>query len=254
MKMKRFLCGLAALAELTMPAFSMDTTTEKSLPPDATSPRVVTFGDSTTAQRGTVENYTTQLQQKMPGVTFINKGVGGNTTTLAARRFQADVINSHPDVVVIQFGINDSAVDLWKTPPATEPRVSLETYDAHLRAFVTELRAQGAQVILMTPNQMRWSAPILEKYGFPPYRPDDVLGLTHILANYAAQMRKVAAEMNVPLVDIYALYDEPERKSGLCRDLLLDGMHPSRAGHVLVVENLEPVLREVLAKPKTVSR
>lgn len=210
--------------------------------------RVVTFGDSTTAQRGSVKVYTAVLQERLPGVEFVNKGVGGNTTAMAAKRFQSDVIAAKPDVTVIQFGINDAAVDLWKTPPATESRVLLDDYETNLRAFVTDLRAIGSDVILMTPNQTRWSAPMIEKYGKSPYDPADPQGFTFILARYAERMRKVARDMNVPLVDIYALYDTPERKTALCLDLLPDGMHPSMAGHAMVAENLEPLLRKMLGQ------
>ena len=214
-------------------------------------PRVVTFGDSTTAQRGPVEVYTTQLQEKFPSAEFLNKGMGGNTTTMAAERFQADVLASQPGVVIIQFGINDAAVDVWKTPPATESRVSLDAYGNNLRSFVTQLRKIGAGAILMTPNQVRWSPAMIEKYGRPPYDPEDPQGFTSILGTYAERMRQVAKELDVPLVDIYALYDAKELKTSPCLELLSDGMHPSRGGHALVAETLEPVLREKLNQHAT---
>lgn len=216
---------------------------------ESVNPRVVTFGDSTTAPRGKVTVYTARIQEKFPGVEFLNKGIGGNTTTMAAKRLAADVLAHRPKVVVIQFGINDAAVDLWKTPPATESRVSLEDYEKTLRSFVTQLREIDAKVVFMTPNQVRWSPLTLEKYGRPPYDPEDPQGFTHILANYAERMRAVAREMQVPLVDIYAEYDAEEFQQSPCRELLPDGMHPSDKGHALVAEKLEPVLRSALELP-----
>lgn len=212
------------------------------------SPRVVTFGDSTTAPRGKVIVYTTRLEETFPGVEFLNKGIGGNTTTMAAKRFAADVLAHKPTVVVIQFGINDAAVDLWKTPPATESRVSLDEYENNLRFFVAQLRERNAQVILMTPNQTRWSPAMIEKYGRPPYDPEDPQGFTRILEKYAERMRVVAKDLQVPLVDIYAVYDAEDLRLAPCRDLLPDGMHPSDKGHALVAEQLEPVLRAALER------
>jgi lysophospholipase L1-like esterase len=228
---------------LMMAAMSLSSASESK------KPRVITFGDSTTAQRGTVTVYTTQLEGKFPDVEFLNKGVGGHDTNMAANRFAADVLANRPDVVIIQFGINDAAVDLWKTPPATESRVSLDGYEKNLRSFVAQLREIGAKVIFMTPNQVRWSPHTLEMYGRPPYDPEDPQGFTRILEKYAERMREVAKDLQVPLVDIYALYDAEDLKQAPCRDLLPDGMHPSEKGHALVAEKILPVLQSALGHP-----
>ena len=50
---------------------------------------------------------------------MINRGVPGNTTSQARARFAADVLDNHPDLVIIQLGANDAAIDVWKDPPAT---------------------------------------------------------------------------------------------------------------------------------------
>ena len=92
---------------------------------------------------------------------------------------------------------------------------------------------------------------MIEKYGRPPYDPEDPQGFTSILGTYAERMRQVAKELDVPLVDIYALYDAKELKTSPCLELLSDGMHPSRGGHALVAETLEPVLREKLNQHAT---
>jgi len=200
--------------------------------------RVVTFGDSTTAERGGVRTYSTQLAEKFPAIEILNKGVGGNTTAMAAKRFQRDVLDAKPDLVVIQFGINDAAVDVWKTPPGTSSRVSLADYEKNLRSFVSEIREGGGEVILMTPNQVRWTPKLKEMYGKPPYDPEDPQGFTGILSSYAERVRSLAAELKVPLVDVYAFYDTPERRVSTCVILLPDGMHLSEEGHVLVAKEL----------------
>src|SRR5690606_34808526 len=86
---------------------------------------VITFGDSTTAERDGVEVYTTLLARAMPGrLRWLNRGVPGNTTEMARERFENDVLRPAPRLVIIQFGINDATVDVWMKPPATAPRVS----------------------------------------------------------------------------------------------------------------------------------
>ena len=208
--------------------------------------KIVAFGDSTTAPRDRVATYADQLLDRIgpENVTILNKGVGGNTTQAAMARFQRDVADHKPEVVIVQFGINDSSVDVWDDPPKTTPRVSLADYEIHIRHFVVASRALGAEVILMTPNQLRWSPRTLERYGKPPYDREDRLGFNLLLAEYCEVVRQVAREEKVQLVDIYAAYHDLQRSADA---FLLDGMHPNTDGHSIVADALEPVLRSLLA-------
>ncbi|NQU10273.1 hypothetical protein HQ590_05760 [bacterium] len=204
---------------------------------------IVAFGDSTTAPR-TVDGqpltvYADLLRAELParGITgqVINSGVGGHNTRDGLARFEADVLAHGPDLVIIQFGINDSTLDLWLDPPVTEPRVPLAEFAANLPAMVRPLRAVGAGVVLMTPNPMRWTAELRGYYGKAPYRPDDPMGLNVTLIPYVDAVREVAAAERVDLVDAYALF--LATGDGV-DDLLLDGMHPNAAGHRLVADAL----------------
>ena len=123
---------------------------------------IVAFGDSTTAERGPLKIYVDLLQKELPiagnSVRIINAGIGGNNTDQARQRFQTDVLKHDPSVVIIQFGINDASVDVWKDPPVASPRVDLAAYRKNLTYFVRQLQSRGIDVILMTPNPMRWTA------------------------------------------------------------------------------------------------
>ena len=216
---------------------------------------VVAFGASTTAKRTNVVVYADQLPNRIGSgrLNILNKGVPGNTTQAARERFQRDVLDQRPEVVIIQFGINDSAVDVWRDPPKALPRVSLADFEKNIRHFVRESKAVGAEVILMTPNQLRWSPRTLELYGKPPYNRDDPMGFNLLLPQYCEVIRKIALNENVKLVDVYAAYDDPQRTGGKTVEDLLpdDGMHPNTEGHSLVADGIEPLLRDVLAKRKT---
>jgi lysophospholipase L1-like esterase len=152
------------------------------------------------------------------------------------------VLAHHPDLVVIQFGINDSAVDVWRNPPATSPRVSIETFGANLRRLIERSRQAGARVVLMTTNPIRWTPKLKELYGKLPYNPDRPDGFDlPLLSRYNAAARRVANEAGVPLVDVHA-----EFMRGDVDGLLLDGMHPGDAGHAIVAGLLAPVIRKQL--------
>lgn len=216
---------------------------------------IVTFGDSTTATRGPLVVYSMILAKELPQqglpVKVINAGIGGNTTQNAIARFEKDVLAKQPDLVVIQFGINDSAVDVWKDPPAKASRVSQKQYEANLRSLIDQLQQRDIKVILMTSNSLRWIPRIKKLYGKPPYDPDDPQGFNLFLKDYAQSVREIAREKQVPLVDIYAAFEEFDKQPDQSTDdLLLDGMHPNTAGQRKVADLLIPQIKKVLAAPQ----
>lgn len=216
---------------------------------------IVTFGDSTTATRGPLVVYSMLLEIELPQqgipVKVINAGIGGNTTQNAVARFEKDVLQKKPDLVVIQFGINDSAVDVWKDPPATKSRVSKEKYEANLRSLIKQLKEKQIDVILMTPNSLRWIPRIKKLYGKPPYNPEDPDGFNLFLKSYAETVRQIAKENNLPLVDVYAAFETYAKQPGQsAQDMLLDGIHPNTKGQRKVANLLMPQIKQVLAARK----
>ncbi|MEL1240914.1 rhamnogalacturonan acetylesterase [Flavobacterium flavipallidum] len=104
------------------------------------------------------------------------------------------------DYLIVEFAHNDEkekgeGIGPW------------DSYSASLREFVQAARDKGANPILITPVQRR------------AFNADGTLRPTH--GDYPDAMRKVAQEMNVPLVDITKLTttlyeswgDEPSRKA-----------------------------------------
>lgn len=213
---------------------------------------IVAIGDSTTAPRGPLVVYADLLRQELPDqigpVTVINAGIGGDTTGKAARRFAADVLAQHPDVAIIQFGINDSTVDVRNG--ATKPPITLDEFKTNLQGFVRDLRSAGAKPILMTPNPMAWTPLMLSLYSKPPYRPDDPDGFNVTLKPYVEAVRHLAKREAVTLVDVNrAFYDDGHANGVGLNDLLLDGMHPNEKGHHLIAKLLvRAIEREIHAE------
>jgi lysophospholipase L1-like esterase len=170
-------------------------------------------------------------------VEVINAGVGGNSTEDARSRFEKDVLAHQPALTVIQFGINDSAINVWAEPPETQPRVTKSRYVANLEYFIESLRQQNSRIMLMTPNPLRWTAALKTLYGKPPYQPDDPDGFNVTLSPYAASVRLLAKREKLPLIDVYAAFQEYGTRHSM-DDLLLDGMHPNDKGHRLVADLL----------------
>ena len=210
---------------------------------------IVAFGDSTTAPReveGTaLRVYADILREALPQrgmpAQVINAGVGGNNTEQARARFETDVLAHAPDIAIIQFGLNDSCIDVWDGKD--KPRVTREAYLENLRYFVETLRARGCDVILMTPNPMRWTEPLLKLYGKAPFDVQDPWGFNLTNHDYAQGVRDLAKELEVPLVDVYQLFYDYDAVAGQSTDdLLLDGMHPNNLGHAMIADWLTDVI------------
>ena len=225
------------------------------VPPPKAVPKpggIFMFGDSTTAPRGSVKVYAdrvnTMLQSIGSSLSVYNAGVPSNTTVQAVKRLQTDVLAYKPRIVVMQFGINDSAVDVWKKPPATGPRVDLDAFIANYRSMIIATRKAGAQVIVMTTNPLRWSSKTRELYGRPPYKPEAEDGFeSPALLAFNDALRALAKELDVPLVDVHAAYPAFAAKNQTTvADMLPDGMHPGDLGHQLVAELLLPAIRDLL--------
>ncbi|MEQ9407966.1 MAG: exo-alpha-sialidase [Fuerstiella sp.] len=244
----RMKINVAALHDAEIPVYT---------PPVAPAPKphgIVMFGDSTTAERpGAVRKvYAVRVTERLQSVGstlgVVNAGIGGNSTRDARRRFQKDVLAHKPRLIVMQFGINDSAVDVWKSPPATTSRVPLAEFTQNLTTMIREARKNGSKVILMTTNPLRWTPRLKELYGKPPYQPEADDGLdTPTLSGYNNAVRQLSEELSVPLVDVHTAWHTYAAKKKMSVDeLLLDGMHPNDKGHQLVTELLIPVIRDQL--------
>ena len=152
---------------------------------------VIAFGDSLTALGNpTYVGYLSDLL----GIEVINAGVGGNMTSHGKARFQKDVLDKNPDVVLLCFGMNDQACSL----PSGQSWTSIETYRIDMSYFITELQKIGCDVILITPN------PVCDETGYyvPPAEGTYTYNYEGSLDKFCTVMRELAVEYGCTLVDM----------------------------------------------------
>src|SRR4029077_4144081 len=82
-------------------------------------------------------------------IVFVTRGVSGETTRQWLERFPADVQAHTPDLVTIQFGLNDC--NCWATDFGL-PRVSEAAYRANLIEMIDRSRRFGAEKIILSNN------------------------------------------------------------------------------------------------------
>jgi lysophospholipase L1-like esterase len=100
--------------------------------------RIVCIGDSLTSCGGSGGRYTDWLAAWMPEAEIINQGIGGNTLAQGRERYQTDVMDLCPDIVVIELG----ACDFWR---AVRP---LEELASELEYMAGTARHAGIQVVI----------------------------------------------------------------------------------------------------------
>ena len=206
--------------------------------------RLLIFGASTTAYRGDLEIASFQASGRLTeqGIAhlFFNSGVGGNTTAMARERFERDVLGLFPDIVFILIGTNDCAIDVWEGK--TEPRVSEKDYADNLRFFARELKKHDITVAFMTIQPMYMTDDLRKIYGRPPYTEK---GFNFMVDKYAAAMKRVAAEENIPCLDVnrkfwQAAGNEYEKLP----EFYSDGMHPNRKGQAIIAGEMLGLLEK----------
>jgi lysophospholipase L1-like esterase len=224
--------------------------------------RIVALGDSTTApMKSWAPEVPEVYADLLPGALardgiraqVVNAGIGDTTTRDAVLRLDRDVFSHRPQVIVVQFGINDSWIDVDEG--ATAPRLSRAEYRSNLRAIIAAARAHRARVVLMTPNPMRWGDPYyLKVFREHPGILDvnQPSGINRLLDEYVQDVRDVAHEAHVPLVDVFAAYEAYGRKPGhsVSELLIADGFHPNGRGQELVCALLTRALVALVRNPR----
>ena len=192
-----------------------------SLPvPTVDQKRIVFMGDSITELWGVIN------PDYFYGKSYINRGIGGQTTPQMLIRFRADVIALQPTAVVILAGINDIA---GNTGPS-----SIEMISDNIFSMVELAKVNNIQVILCS---------VLPAYDFP-WKPNQepiekIKALNEILKNYAKSN-------NVVYVDYYsAMVDE---RLGLNIEYSKDGVHPNMIGYQIMEPIVEKAISLVLQK------
>ena len=106
---------------------------------DSRGTNIICFGDSITFGYGaqTQESYPVVLS-KMIQIPVINAGIDGDTTAEALRRFDSDVLERGPLLVIIEFGGNDF---LRKIPK--------EVTVKNVKEMVERAQAKGAMVAIV---------------------------------------------------------------------------------------------------------
>ncbi len=149
-----------------------------------------------------------RLKERFPFavINVIVTAVGGETSDRGAARFREDVLCHKPDIIVIDYGLNDRGIGPEKA-------------EAFWRMMIESGMEIDSKIVLMTPT-MDIGGDITKDL------PD--------LNLHAVMTRKLADEYSIALADSYKAFKGYINGGGELWDLLCWGNHPNRKGHELI--------------------
>lgn len=144
-------------------------------------------------------------------VNVIVTAIGGEGSISGARRFETDVLPHQPDVVFIDYALNDRFQPLEKTREALEKMIKVA-------------QAKNIKVILVTPS---------------PDQRIDISDPSNPLEPYAQQIRELASQFGTGLADPYPDFQKVA-KDGKLKEVMASVNHPNAKGHTMIVDRLIP--------------
>ncbi len=158
---------------------------------------IVAFGDSITAAAG---GWVSMLYGEFGGE-VINAGVGGNVTAQALERIESDVIAKNPDLVIINFGMNDQAFQESSNKNLTP----IDKYEENYRNIIEQIKATGSDIILVAVHDVN---PKYHTHSGLNYCGSETLedGSTKTyIDKYNEVVKKLAEEYKLGFIDINSL-------------------------------------------------
>lgn len=155
---------------------------------------------------------------------FVGRGISGQVSSQMLVRFQEDVINLQPKVVVICCGTNDIAQN--------NGYISLEHILHNIKSMCELARANKIKPVVcstLPAKRFKWR---------PDMKPaDDIIRLNEMIQAYTKANK-------IPYVDYHsALKDE---ENGLPIKYSKDGVHPNAQGYAVMESVIMPILKKVL--------
>lgn len=136
----------------------------------------------------------------------IRTSIGGENAVKGAARFEQEVLIYKPDVLFIDYALNDRSTALDVTAQAWE-------------SMIVAAKARGIKVVLLTPT---------------PDLKENILDDNAPLAKYADMIIGLGRKHNVAVIDSYHLFKELAYRQDDLNPYMSQNNHPNVKGHKVV--------------------
>jgi lysophospholipase L1-like esterase len=167
-------------------------------------------------------------------VIFINRGIGGNTSTDMAVRWQADALDFRPDVLSILIGVNDVGHKLRDNQP-----FSVKDYEATYEKLLSDtfVAIPNAKLILGEPFYALGKGTVAHIDQWPKaiQEEDEVVD-------------RLALKYHAAVVHYPKMFQEAFKRAPVDY-WIWDGVHPTYAGQQLMANEWERTYSEFYGPP-----
>ena len=143
-------------------------------------------------------------------VNIINTSIGGENSESGEKRFESQVLNHKPDVLFIDYALNDRGIGLVRAKIAWEKMI---------RAALDK----NIKVILLTPT---------------PDQTVDIKSSQTLLDQHASQIIQLSKYFNIGLIDSYTLFKNKTKEGVALVHFMSHVNHPNEKGHQLIAEEI----------------
>jgi len=176
---------------------------------------IVALGDSLTSgwmvARGYTEFLCDMLMGRYPkvGIKIINSGIPGDTAPGGLYRLQQDVVSYAPDLVLVQFALNDAFCGC-----------SLGEYRRSIEAIIERIRQESSAEVLLLTSTL-------------PADPEE----RGVVAPFYAELKQISKDCACAIVTVDEHWGDAIAGGCDHEQLVLhDRVHPSEAGYRLMAE------------------
>ncbi len=164
----------------------------------------------------TLEAYPSQVLRALKAeypfavINIINTSIGGENSESGAERFETEVLNHRPDVLFIDYALNDQGIRLERAKIAWEKMIS-----AALK--------RGIKIILLSPS---------------PDQRVNILETNNVLEQHTRQIENLAEKYNLGLADSYGLFRQKVLSGEPITKFMSQVNHPNGNGHALIADGI----------------
>ncbi|SFW23872.1 Lysophospholipase L1 [Sinomicrobium oceani] len=169
----------------------------------------------------------------------INAGVPGNTTGDLLARLDTDVLEQHPDLVLMMIGTNDML--------NTSKMISFEEYENNLKTLSAKIKEQKIRCILISPP------PVDTVYLYQRHDPGVFdQDPNSKLYRMTSVLNKLKDRYGFGMIDLYHAFTRKQipvhnRDSFIKNESNSgekDGVHPTAKGYYFIAERIYEYLKE----------
>ena len=143
-------------------------------------------------------------------INIINTSIGGENSLSGEKRFDSTVLNHQPDVLFIDYALNDRSAGLEKAAKAWS-------------TMIEKALKKNINVILLTPS---------------PDQRIDILSPNNELEKHALQIKALAKKYDVGLIDSYEEFRNKVLSGEPITNYMSQVNHPNQQGHLLIANKI----------------